>query len=67
MAPFRWNRQNQSMVTTFSSKASSVVCPLRLPNCTGLIRRDILGLTGSFSNITSNAVCHRHGEKPRRK
>eukprot|EP00957_Ditylum_brightwellii_P198057 15089587-Ditylum_brightwellii.AAC.1 len=55
------------MVTTFSSRASSAVRPLRLPNWTGLIRRDILELAGSFSNMMSTAICHRLGEKPRRK
>eukprot|EP00957_Ditylum_brightwellii_P171289 13039121-Ditylum_brightwellii.AAC.1 len=67
MAPFRQNKQKQSMVTTFSSKASSAVRPLQFPNCTRLIRRNILGLPGSFSNITSIAVYHRCSEKPRRK
>eukprot|EP00957_Ditylum_brightwellii_P120131 9166732-Ditylum_brightwellii.AAC.1 len=67
MALFKQNRQKQSMVTTFSSKASSAVRPLQFPNCTGLIRHNILGLPGSFSNITSIVVCHCHGEKPRRK
>eukprot|EP00957_Ditylum_brightwellii_P003212 244701-Ditylum_brightwellii.AAC.1 len=61
VASFKRNRQKQSMVTTFSSKSSSAVHPLRFPNCTGLIRRDILELPGSFSNITSIAVCHRCG------
>eukprot|EP00957_Ditylum_brightwellii_P097698 7440895-Ditylum_brightwellii.AAC.1 len=30
-------------------------------------RCDIFGLPGSFSNMTSIAVCHHRGEKPRRK
>eukprot|EP00957_Ditylum_brightwellii_P186662 14212280-Ditylum_brightwellii.AAC.1 len=67
MAPFRQNRQKQPMVTTFSSKALSAVRLLRFPNCTRLIRRDILGLPGSFSSITFIAVCHCRGKKPRRK
>eukprot|EP00957_Ditylum_brightwellii_P044642 3384635-Ditylum_brightwellii.AAC.1 len=78
MAPFKRNRRKQSMVTTFSSKASSAMHPLQFPNCTRLIRqvffaigtsrlRNILGLPGSFSNITSIAVCHRCGVKPKRK
>eukprot|EP00957_Ditylum_brightwellii_P159772 12161347-Ditylum_brightwellii.AAC.1 len=39
-----------------------------LPSTMTMMRnRDILGLPGSFSSMTSIAVCHWCGVKPRRK